>query len=81
MNLAGFESPFETAPSPDNRWVALSQCIAWGELADVYYHSLSVKPGRPAKDGRCVVGAVIIKHKPSLRYEETIQQIQEPPCL
>lgn len=81
LDLAGFESPFETALSPDNRWVLLSHCIPWDELADAYYQNLSVKMGRPAKDARCVIGAVIIKHKLFLSDEETIKQIQENPYL
>ena len=81
LDLAGFESPFETALRPDNRWVTLSHIIPWDELADAYYQSLSVNKGRPAKDGRCVIGAVIIKYKLCLSDEETIQQIQENPYL
>jgi IS5 family transposase len=53
LDLAGFESPFETALRPDDRWVTLSHIIPWDELADAYYQSLSVTKGRAAKDGRC----------------------------
>ena len=37
--------------------------------------------GRSAKNGRLVIGAVIIKHKLNLSDEETVQQIQENPYL
>jgi len=37
--------------------------------------------GRPAKDARRVIGAVIIKHKLCLSDEETIEQIRENPYL
>jgi hypothetical protein len=37
--------------------------------------------GRPAKDARLVIGAVIIKHKLCLSDEETIEQIRENPYL
>ncbi len=50
-------------------------------LADSYYQTLSVKQGRPAKDARLVIGAVIIKHKLCLSDEETVDQIQENPYL
>ena len=37
--------------------------------------------GRPGKDARLVIGAVIIKHKLNLSDEETVLQIQENPYL
>lgn len=79
--LDGFETPFQTALDPNNRWVKLSECIPWDELAAGYYQGLSSKQGRPAKDARLVIGAVIIKHKLCLSDEETVQQIQENPYL
>lgn len=81
LPLEGFETPFETALDKNNRWVKLSECIPWDELADSYYETLSVKQGRPAKDARLVIGAVIIKHKLCLSDEETVDQIQENPYL
>lgn len=79
--LDGFETPFQTALDPNNRWVKLSECIPWDELAEGYYKGLSSSQGRPAKDARLVIGAVIIKHKLCLSDEETVQQIQENPYL
>jgi len=64
-----------------NRWVKLSQCIPWDALAEGYYRSFSARQGRPAKDARLVIGAVIIKHKVCLSDEETVRQIQENPYL
>ena len=58
-----------------------SQCIPWDGLAEGYYQRLSLDQGRPAKDARLVIGAVIIKHKLCLSDEETILQIQENPYL
>ncbi len=81
LPLEGFETPFETALDKNNRWVKLSECIPWDVLADSYYKTLSVKEGRPAKDARLVIGAVIIKHKLCLSDEETVDQIQENPYL
>jgi len=81
LTIAEFDWPFETALDKNNRWVKLSQCIPWDELAESYYQGLSVEKGRPAKDARLVIGAVIIKHKLCLSDMETVQQIQENPYL
>ena len=59
----------------------MSQCIPWDELAEAYYEGLSVTQGRPTKDARLVIGAVIIKHKLCLADRETVAQIQEHPYL
>ena len=42
---------------------------------------MSKNKGRPGKDARLVIGAVIIKHKLCLSDEETVAQIQENPYL
>jgi IS5 family transposase len=62
MTLEGFETPFERAMDKNNRWVKLGECIPWDALAEAYYQSFTTKMGRPAKDARLVIGAVIIKH-------------------
>lgn len=79
--LEGFETVFERALDSENRWVKLSQMMPWDELADGYYRSMTAGMGRPAKDARLVIGAVIIKHKLCLSDEETIEQIRENPYL
>ena len=81
MTLEGFETPFQTELDATNRWVKMSRCIPWDELARAYYRDLSSDQGRPAKDARLVIGAVIIKHKLTLSDEETVRQIQENPYL
>ncbi|VAV97216.1 hypothetical protein MNBD_ALPHA02-1799 [hydrothermal vent metagenome] len=50
-------------------------------LSEAYNRTLSGGMGRPAKDARLVIGAVIIKHKLCLSDEETIEQIRENPYL
>ena len=47
--LAEFDWPFQTALDEDNRWVKMSQCIPWDELAEGYHQGLSQTQGRPAK--------------------------------
>lgn len=81
LPLVAFEWPFQTALDENNRWVKLSECIPWDELAEGYYQGLSRTQGRPMKDARLVIGAVIIKHKLCLSDEETVAQIQENPYL
>ena len=75
--LSGFETPFETTLDTNNRWVKLARIIPWDDLATAYYSSFHPGHGRPAKDARLVIGAVIIKHKLCLSDEETIEQIRE----
>ena len=81
LSFAEFEWPFQTALDENNRWVKLSRCIPWDELAEGYYQGLTKTQGRPTKDARLVIGAVIIKHKLCLSDRETVSQIQENPYL
>jgi len=81
MTLEGFTLPFGGRLNPENRWVKLSQRIPWDELAKGYHSRLTADRGRPAKNARMVIGAVIIKHKLTLSDEETVLQIQENPYL
>jgi len=81
LSIAEFDWPFQTALDENNRWVKMSQCIPWDDLAQGYYQCLSVRQGRPAKDARLVIGAMIVKHKLCLSDEEAVQQIQENPYL
>ena len=41
LSLTEFEWPFQVAFDETNRWVKLSQCIPWDELAEGYYQSLT----------------------------------------
>ena len=59
----------------------MADIIPWDELAEGYYSSFSSTKGRPAKDARLVIGAVIIKHKLCFSDEETVEQIAENPYL
>ncbi len=79
LSLDEFDWPFQTALDRGNRWVKLGECIPWDELAEGYYQGLSRERGRPSKDARLVIGAVIIKHKLCLSDREAVAQIQENP--
>ncbi len=81
LTFPEFDWPFQTDLDENNRWVRMSQCIPWDELADGYYQGFSSQTGRPAKDARLVIGAVIIKHKLCLSDAETVLQIQETPYM
>ncbi len=81
LSIAEFDWPFQTTLDEQNRWVKLSECIPWDALAEAYYKNLSSTQGRPIKDARLVIGAVIIKHKLCLSDRETVAQIQENPYL
>ena len=79
--LPGFETPFDVELDLNNRWATLAQIIPWDDLALAYYSTFASHYGRPAKDARMVIGAVIIKHKLCLSDEETIAQVKENPYL
>jgi len=81
LTLPGFSTPFEKSLVMENRWVKLAAIIPWDEFAKGYHQNLSMTQGRPAKNARLVIGAVIIKHKLCLSDEETVLQIQENPYL
>ncbi len=81
LSLAEFDWPFQTSLDENNRWVKMSECMPWDALAEGYCQSLSLRQGRPAKDARLVIAAVIIKHKLCLSDEETVAQMQENPYL
>ena len=82
LSLVDYDWPFQNGLDENNRWVKLSQCIPWESLADSYFQSFkTLATGRPAKDARLVIGAVIIKHKLNLSDREVVAQIQENPYL
>ncbi len=58
-----------------------SEIIPWDDLAVGYYTTMNDRLGRPGKDARMVIGALIIKHELTLSDEETVLQIQENPYL
>ena len=81
MSLEGFTLPFGGKLNPKNRWIKWSDVIPWDGLAIGYYSTMNSNKGRPCKDARLVIGALIIKHKLTLSDEETVLQIQENPYL
>ena len=64
-----------------NQWIRLSQIIPWGKLASIYYENSPKNRGRPLKEARLMIDAIIIKHKLNFSDRETVKQIQENPYL
>jgi hypothetical protein len=81
LTLEGFTLPFGGKLNPENRWITWHKVIPRDEFAIRYYRTLDPDQGRPAKNARLVIGALIIKHKLTLSDEETVLQIQENPYL
>ena len=63
----------------NNNWVKLADSIPWDSFREIYNKTLRKDFGRPAKDARLVIGAMIIKHKKRLPDEEVIPEIQMNP--
>lgn len=81
LKLEAFKTPFEMNMDPANRWVKLAQAIPWDRLASIYYRYMSVNQGAPTKDGRLVIGCLIIKHTLKLDDRGTIEIIKENPYM
>ena len=74
-------APFCGQLDASNRWIVLGKGTPWDGLARIYNRSLSQDQGRPALDGRRVVGAMIIKHMLVLDDHGTMDTIKEDPYL
>ena len=76
--LSGFESPFERALNPTNRWVKLAHQIPWDEICAPVDKLLQTSTtGRPPVGSRIVTGSLIIKYMCHLDDRETVEQITE----
>jgi len=64
----------------DNRWVKRAKTVPW-EMAETRYSQMFRKVGRPAKDIRMALGALLIKEYLGCSDEETVQSIAEQPYL
>jgi hypothetical protein len=81
LSIDDFMNDLGQKLDPNNRWIRLADKIPWNEFRRIYHKSLTIDFGRPAKDARLVIGAMIIKHKKGLADEEVIPEIQENPYL
>ena len=65
---------------PNNRWIKRAHLVPWEKAEEKYSHMFQ-KNGRPAKDIRIALGALLIKDYLQCSDEETVQSISEQPYL
>ena len=66
--------------NPENRWMKRARLVPW-EMAEDKYSHMFRKNGRPAKDVRMALGALLIKEYLQCSDEEVVEQICENPYL
>lgn len=72
--------PFGGKLNPNNRWLKMAAQVDWEKFKKIYAKTFATM-GRPGKDARLVIGALIVKHKLDISDEEMTQQITENPYL
>lgn len=68
--------PFGGKLDENNRWLRIAELIPWDEL-ESSYRSYFSHTGRPAKDGRLVIGLLLLKHMTNVSDEEMVQLLRE----
>jgi len=68
--------PFGGQLDKTNRWLKIKALIPWEELEEKYESYFS-KIGRPAKDGRLIIGLMLLKHMTTNSDEEISLQLRE----
>jgi transposase, IS5 family len=68
--------PFGGQLAEGNRWLKIKGLIPWGELEREYAGYFSTQ-GRPALDGRLVIGLFLLKHMTVLSDENVVLELQE----
>ena len=72
--------PFGGKLDSNNRWIKLSSQVSWEHFEKIYAKTFA-KIGRPGKEARLVIGALILKHKLEVSDEELTSQLTENPYL
>ncbi|MCK4965523.1 IS5 family transposase [bacterium] len=72
--------PFGGKLDTENRWLKISSLIPWYRLESKYQSYFS-DIGRPAKDGRLVIGILLLKHMSGLSDDEIVKQVSENPYM
>ncbi len=72
--------PFGGKLNSNNRWIKMAARVDWEKFEKIYAKTFATI-GRPGKDARLVIGALILKHKLDISDEEMTQQITENPYL
>jgi IS5 family transposase len=70
--------PFGGKLDNKNRWLRISSIIPWEELESSYCSHFS-EIGRPALDGRLVIGLLLLKHMSGLSDREVVLELLENP--
>jgi transposase, IS5 family len=79
LSIDDFMSNLGQKLNSENPWITLADSIPWDAFRKIYHESLKKDFGRPAKDARLVIGAMIIKQKKRFPDEEVIPEIQMNP--
>jgi transposase, IS5 family len=72
--------PFGGKLDPENRWLKISRLLPWEEMESRYMRHFS-DIGRPSKDGRLVIGILLLKHMTGLSDDEIILAVRENPYM
>jgi hypothetical protein len=68
--------PFGGQLDEANRWLRIKSLIPWDELEDSYARHFA-EGGRPALDGRMVIGLLLLKHMTAVSDREVHQGLRE----
>lgn len=68
--------PFGGHLDKSNRWLKIKELIPWEDLEEKYESYFS-KIGRPAKDGRLIIGIMLLKHMTTNSDEEISLGLRE----
>jgi len=72
--------PFGGKLDAENRWLKISRLIPWEKLESRYQGYFSDR-GRPALDGRLVIGILLLKHMTGFSDEGIVQMVTENPYM
>ncbi|MBM3256688.1 MAG: IS5 family transposase, partial [Candidatus Moranbacteria bacterium] len=69
--------PWSGKLNEDNEWIKLEKIIPWEVLEGIYSRYFSLSKGRPAKDGRLIIGLLIVKHKKGISDRRLVEELLE----
>lgn len=72
--------PFEGKLDLENRWLKIRELIPWEGLEASYQRYFSDR-GRPALDGRLVIGILLLKHLTGSSDAEIVNRVNENPYM
>lgn len=79
-NLFSEFLPFDGKLDPNNRWLKIKALIPWESLEARYQGYFSDR-GRPALDGRLVIGILLLKHITGTSDEAIVELVNENPYM